>query len=248
MSSSACCSIPAVTSDYTPKGTYKSLGDFDKVYVTGTEGSDKALICVFDIFGFFPQTQQGADILASTLGATVYMPDFFAPDGPVPTSRHPPKNKEDEEFLSNFFATTAAPPKAVEKVKAFSQVVKSGGAKRLGLYGFCWGGKVSMLTAADSTVVGAAAVVHPAMFSVDDAEKVQVPMGIYPSKDESKDELEKVEKVLGGKPFASKNDFEYYSTMHHGWAAARADLQNAENKKQFEDVYSRLATFFSSAL
>lgn len=158
MSSSACCSIPAVTSDYTPKGTYKSLGDFDKVYVTGTEGSDKALICVFDIFGFvgrsaslgislsaalqsrfFPQTQQGADILASTLGATVYMPDFFAPDGPVPTSRHPPKNKEDEEFLSNFFATTAAPPKAVEKVKAFSQVVKSGGAKRLGLYGFCWG-------------------------------------------------------------------------------------------------------------
>lgn len=31
---------------------------------------------------------------------------------------------------------------------------------------------------------------------------------------------------------------------HHGWAAARADLDNAENKKQYEDVYKRLAGFF----
>lgn len=28
---------------------------------------------------FFPQTQQGADLIASTLKTTVYMPDFFEP-------------------------------------------------------------------------------------------------------------------------------------------------------------------------
>ena len=32
---------------------------------------------------------------------------------------------------------------------------------------------------------------------------------------------------------------------HHGWAAARADLDDEENIKQFEDVYKRLADFFS---
>jgi hypothetical protein len=32
---------------------------------------------------------------------------------------------------------------------------------------------------------------------------------------------------------------------HHGWAAARADLGNEENLKQFEDVYKRLAGFFA---
>lgn len=32
---------------------------------------------------------------------------------------------------------------------------------------------------------------------------------------------------------------------HHGWAAARADLSNPENRKQFDDVYQRLADFFS---
>jgi dienelactone hydrolase len=33
---------------------------------------------------------------------------------------------------------------------------------------------------------------------------------------------------------------------HHGWAAARANLDDPENKKAFEDVYGRLATFFGS--
>ena len=32
---------------------------------------------------------------------------------------------------------------------------------------------------------------------------------------------------------------------HHGWAAARANLKDAENLKQYEDVYRRLGEFFS---
>lgn len=50
-SNSACCSIPAVQAKYSAKGTYKSLGGIDKVYVTGPEGSGKALVGVYDIFG-----------------------------------------------------------------------------------------------------------------------------------------------------------------------------------------------------
>jgi len=32
---------------------------------------------VFDIFGFWPQTIQGADIISSQLNVKVIMPDFF---------------------------------------------------------------------------------------------------------------------------------------------------------------------------
>lgn len=32
---------------------------------------------------------------------------------------------------------------------------------------------------------------------------------------------------------------------HHGWAAARADLNDPENFKQYEDVYQRLADYFA---
>jgi len=49
----ACCSIPPVQSDYQPKGSIKPFGDFNRVYITGPEKSDNALVCVYDIFGYF---------------------------------------------------------------------------------------------------------------------------------------------------------------------------------------------------
>lgn len=48
--SEACCSIPPVVVDYTEKGTYEPLGAFDRVYVTGDDKSETALIIVYDIF------------------------------------------------------------------------------------------------------------------------------------------------------------------------------------------------------
>lgn len=47
----ACCTIPPVQSDYAPKGTFKPFGEFKKVYVTGPDSSENAIICIFDIFG-----------------------------------------------------------------------------------------------------------------------------------------------------------------------------------------------------
>ena len=54
-------------------------------------------------------------------------------------------------------------------------------------------------------------------------------------------------KELGSKPFASKNAYRVYSEMHHGWAGARANLDNENNLRDFTDVYGRLATFFKNA-
>ena len=59
-------------------------------------------------------------------------------------------------------------------------------------------------------------------------------------------QYEKILEVLSKKPFASKVDGKYYPNMFHGWAAARGDLKNEENKKEYEDVYNRLAQFFCS--
>ncbi|KAG6812066.1 hypothetical protein H0H92_004597 [Tricholoma furcatifolium] len=218
----ACCSIPPVHSDYSPKGTFKPFGKFNKVYVTGPEDSDSKIVCVFDIFGFFPQTQQGADIIASALKATVYMPDFFEPHGPFPIDNFPPKTEKEKHDLQNFFGGTASPPAAIKKLTEFGQTLKSSGAKHIGVYGFCWGGKVTISAGGASTPFDAVAIVHPAMLSAADAEKLTVPLAIYPSKDE---------------PVTEGNRF-------HGWAAARGDLNNSENKKEFKDVYARLAQFY----
>ncbi|TFK30728.1 dienelactone hydrolase [Coprinopsis marcescibilis] len=244
----ACCTIPPVQSDYEPKGTFKALGDFKKVYVTGPEKSDNAIICVFDIFGFFPQTQQGADIVAANLNSTVFMPDFFEPSGAFPISKFPPKKDQDTADLQAFFGGPASPPATVAKLKAFGEYLKGTGVKKIAVYGFCWGGKVVILSSGEGTPFSAAAIVHPAMLSVEDSKALSIPFAIYPSKDDSEDEYNQIIDVIGKKPFSSLNDHKYYKNMFHGWAAARGDLNNEENKKEYEDVYGRLIAFLSKAL
>jgi hypothetical protein len=55
--------------------------------ITGPNEATKGLVSIFDIFGFFNQTLQGADILATSNDNQthkVFIPDWF--DGkPVPT-------------------------------------------------------------------------------------------------------------------------------------------------------------------
>jgi dienelactone hydrolase len=244
----ACCNIPPVQSDYTPKGTLKSYANFNKVYITGPDLSDNAIICVYDIFGHFPQTQQGADILASTLKTTVFMPDFFEPDPPFPVENFPPKTTEAKAELQSFLSTTANPSKSIEKLVTLGNDLKKEGRKKIGVYGFCWGGKVTISSGGDGTIFTSLAIVHPAMLSVQDAQKLTVPLAIYISKDEPIDEYNKIVQELSKKSFASQNDQKHYANMFHGWAAARGNLENQENKIEYEDVYARLAAFFHKTL
>lgn len=179
-SNPACCSIPPVLSDYTPKGAYRPYAGFKRVYITGPKTSDKAILSVFDIFGyvcirlvsselsnpprrFFPQTQQGADILANTMNATVYMPDFFEPDKPFPIDKFPPESDEEKDDLQKFFAGPANPEKAVERAVSVGKALREDGAKFVGAYGMCWGGKVTILAGCeDDPVFDAVAAIHPA--------------------------------------------------------------------------------------
>lgn len=121
------------------------------------------------------------------------------------------------------------------------------------------------------------------MLSAQDVEGLTIPLGLFASKDESRDEVrnlpshtghhisltftpqfDKVVAILSKKPFAAKTDSKYYSNMFviylstapeahppstrsHGWAAARGNLSDPDGKREYEDLYSRAATFFKNA-
>ncbi|EPT04432.1 hypothetical protein FOMPIDRAFT_1113931 [Fomitopsis schrenkii] len=249
----ACCSIPPVKSDYTPKGSYKSYAGFDKVYVTGqpSPNGNLALVCVYDIFGFKPQTQQGADILAEKLNAHVLMPDFFEPADAWPQDKFPPQTDEEKAKLQQFFGGAASPPNGATKLLKVSEALKQDGAKFVGAFGFCWGngagGKVTILAgSAPTTTLDAVAATHPAMLASADVNELKVPLGIYPSRDESQEEYKKIVEIVSKKPFADKNDNKFYDSFH-GFAAARADLNDPKQQKDFQDLYARLVGFFSKA-
>jgi len=151
--------------------------------------------------------------------------------------------------LETFFATTASPPKTTAKLLEFGNFLKTNSiASKIGVYGFCWGGKVTVLGGGEGTPFSAVSIIHPAMMSAEDYEKATVPVALYPSGHEPLEEYETIVGILAKKPYASLCDHKYYKNMHHGFAAARSDLKNAENLKEFEDVYGKLVNFFKKAL
>ncbi|KAF7971838.1 hypothetical protein HWV62_19855 [Athelia sp. TMB] len=174
---------------------------------------------------------------------------------PFPTSRHPPKDDSDKQALQAFFGPEGAahPASNIGKLIKLAEALKADGVKNVGAYGFCWGAKICISAGAEGTPLSSVAMVHPAqvMLSAEDAEKLTVPLAMYISKDESADEARqynKINAIIAKKPFASKSDSKNYENMFHGFGSARADLKNEDNKKEFEDVYGKLATFFSNTL
>ncbi|WVW86290.1 hypothetical protein I302_108332 [Kwoniella bestiolae CBS 10118] len=225
---------------YEYKGKYESVGEYDKVYVTGPDEAKHALVVIYDIFGFW----QGSDLLASHLLDTsptrIYMPDVFR-------GKPFPKDQDgDKDELKKFFAGTAKLEHRLPEVLDFAKTLKKDhGVNRVSILGYCWGGKLAFLSLASGTPFCCGAVIHPAMIAPEDGENLTVPFGFYPSMDEPKNVVEKIQKDIEGKPFAGKSDYHLYDTVHHGWAAARADLSDPENLKQYEDVYRRTAGYFA---
>jgi len=242
--SKACCSIPPVVSKgYQPKGAYQTINGL-KTYVTGPETATKAIFVVYDIFGFFDQTIQGADILANSAEQKyrVFMPDFFE-GSPADISWYPPTTEEHKKLLGEFFSTKAAPPKNLPKVPKIVEEANKlapNGSFDWSILGLCWGGKIATLTVAgDNKIFKAAAEVHPAMVDANDAKTIKVPFAMLASKDEPTSDVEAFKAAL-----QVPNHVETFPTQIHGWMGARADLEDAEVKKEYERGYKTVLQFF----
>ncbi|KAI9675287.1 MAG: hypothetical protein M1817_001189 [Caeruleum heppii] len=237
--SEACCSIPPVTAQgYEPKGKYIEV-DGLKTYVTGPSTASSALLVIYDIFGFFPQTLQGADILAhadSSHQYQVFMPDFFEGQ-PAHISWYPPDTDDKKEKMGAFFQGPAAPPKTAERVP---KIVKTLGEMNPGLQK--WGAIVS-LTTREGTPFSVAAECHPAMVDPEDAKHVSIPLAVLASKDEDAEAIKQFEKNL-----TVPKHVETFGDQLHGWMAARADLQDSKVRAEYERGYKSILTFFHEYL
>jgi len=245
--SAACCSIPPIVSEgYKPKGEYKTIGGL-KTYVTGPANASKALLYIYDIFGYFPQSLQGADILATSDDSNkyqVFMPDFFE-GKPADISWYPPNTDEKGAKLGEFFKTTGAPPTSAAKIpgllKAFQE--HNLGIKTFGVVGFCWGGKIVSLTSGKETGFKAAAECHPAMVDPKEAEGISIPLCMLASGDEPEEDVRAFEGKLRGEKYV-----EVFGDQIHGWMAARADLSDKRVKSEYERGYKTLLEFFGKYL
>jgi len=238
----ACCSLPPVEASYTPKGKYEDFVGI-KTYHVGDKASETAIISIMDVFGFSPQTVQGADLL-STANAYVILPDFF--DGkPLAHDVFPPDTPEKQKSIQNFFGTYGAPPPNADKVSKIVAELKAAGKSKIFLVGYCWGAKVAMISASRDPINGVL-MAHPSLLQVEDAEKSLVPVAMFPSQDEDKALMSAFEAKIKEKPIGEKSVFKTYDDVPHGYAATRGDLENEPGKSQYKDVYQRMVNWVCS--
>ncbi|KAI5860673.1 hypothetical protein GGS23DRAFT_579744 [Durotheca rogersii] len=240
--SEACCNIPPVVAKgYTPKGSHEEIGGFD-TYVTGPKDANKGIITIYDIFGYFPQTLQGADILSTSDDSQkyqIFMPDWFE-GKPCPIEWFPPDTEEKQKNLGAFFKKHS-PPSVAAKVPDYVKAVsaKHPEIKSWAILGYCWGGKVvSLVTSSPDTIFKAGVECHPAMVDPSDAERIKVPLALLASKDEAPEDVEKFERNLTG-----PKHIETFADQIHGWMAARSNLEDEHVKEEYVRGYQTVLTF-----
>jgi len=235
-----------VTGDnYKEKGSYTTV-DGLKTYTTGDSSAKTGILVVYDIFGFFPQTLQGADIIASGDSEhhyQVFMPDFF--DGsPADISWYPPDTDEKGKKLGEFFQNQAAPEKTLNRIpKILDELESKHGIKKWGVLGYCWGGKIVNLSSQEGTRFSSAVSIHPAMVDANDAPGIKIPFAMLPSGDESKADVQKWAEAV-----KVKNIVRWYPDQLHGFAAARGDLKDEKVRKAYEDCYKVVLDWFHDTL
>ncbi|WDK17900.1 dienelactone hydrolase [Colletotrichum graminicola] len=239
-----CCNIPPVVSKgYEAKGTYEEIGG-KKTYVTGPSDAKKAIVVIYDIFGYFPQTLQGADILATSGSEKyrVFMPDWFAGE-PCPIEWFPPNTEEKQKNLGGFFQKFP-PPKIAGLVPDYVKAVQSkfSSLESFGIIGYCWGGKVvSLVTSGEGNPFKVGAEIHPAMVEADDAKGIKIPLIMLASKDEPEEDVKKFESNL-----SVAKHVEIFKDQIHGWMAARSDLEDPRVKEEYTRGYKTVLEFFAN--
>jgi hypothetical protein len=146
--SPACCrSAPPIAPKYPQQGTFASFNGMD-TYTTGPSNPTQAILLIYDIFGNYPQTIRGADILASSVTektghpTKVFMPDWF--DEPADINMYPPDTDEKMKYIIGFFEGPASPAVVVPKIPGLLDAMEkeNSGIASWGIMGHCWGGKV----------------------------------------------------------------------------------------------------------
>lgn len=242
--SKACCNVPpVVATGYQIKGSYEELGGY-KTYVTGPEDADKGILAVYDIFGYFDQTLQGADILATSDANQkykVFMPDWFK-GKPCPIEWYPPDTEEKQKSLTNWFKGWA-PGDTAAKIPDYVKAVqeKNPSIKSWAIIGYCWGGKiVSLVTSKPETnPFKAGAAIHPAFVDANDAKNIKVPIVMLASMEEDEKDVQAYEAAL-----SVPRHVEMFKDQVHGWMAARADLAQPRVQEEYVRGYKTVLEFF----
>jgi len=186
-----------------------------------------------------PNPKQFADIVA-TSGYRVVIPDVFR-GAPWPADNFPPK---DPTVIKPWMLKAGSWEDVVKPdVLSLLTHYKKQGVTSFGMFGFCFGGKMSVLAAQHlSEEIKVAGSIHPAMIETDEANNVKIPILLIPSKDEP--DLIPFANIVKEKLGEDSCVHVRFDDIFHGFAGARGDFTNEFHRKKVDETIELLIKFF----
>jgi carboxymethylenebutenolidase len=229
-----------------------SAGEIPGYVARPAQGKDlPVVLVVHEIFGVHEHIKDVCRRLAKD-GYYAIAPDLFVRQGDVTKLtdfgdiRAIVAKAPDAQVMSDLDATVA-----------FARKDARASSKKLGITGFCWGGRSTWLYSAHSTalkagvawygrLVGDRDALHP-KHAVDVAGELRAPvLGLYGGQDQGipLDTVEQMKKALAaGSGAAKKSAFQVYPTAGHAFFA---DYRPSFQKEAAEDGYKRMREWFKT--
>lgn len=123
---------------------------------------------------------------------------------------------------------------------------KKEGITAIGIYGFCWGGKIGARAIAELDNVKGAALIHPSLLNKTDAEEAKAPVLFLPTKDE--EDLTPFVEIVKANLGADNVEHHRFDDMFHGFCGARGDWKDELQSKRVNDAIALVHTFFKKHL
>jgi carboxymethylenebutenolidase len=258
MADATCCppgSLPYLATSYEAKGTVVTL-DSVQLYLAPIAGSPEKAILIFpDVWGW-----NGGRVraIADSLGAQGYIVavgKFLSPphQGGTDGDALPPGGAFDLGWMSGF-------PWPIQKPKADAALahLRSLGAKRIGVLGFCYGGHPACWASSENADIACGAVLHPSMQLEAGAfggkvepllESVRCPFLLAPAGNDlpmwSADG--EFGQALSRSTCGAEHVFKPFPEMQHGWSC-RGNVEDPKVKRDVGIVMEDVLTFFAKHL
>jgi len=267
---SSCC-LSGKIKEGQPKGREEDIGGLS-TYVAEPEGgsTSKTVIFLSDVFGWkFPNVRLLADEYAKA-GFYCYIPDLHQGDSLaiefLQDVEPPLKVRENMTMVQKAAATvkvgaTLGPwllkhREAVTKplVDGFINTVRNiPGTNKVGVIGFCWGGRYAILATHDAEPgkgVDAAYACHPSLVAIPgDFDPVKKPLSLALGDKDSllgQKEIGQIQDVMGKKT-ELPHEIRIYEDQVHGFTL-RGDWSSEKDKKAMDEAEQQGIEWFQKFL
>ncbi|GAA5990019.1 hypothetical protein JCM10908_002422 [Rhodotorula pacifica] len=232
---------------------YLAKGSGSETESAASSSGRKAIVLGTDIFGLgIPNPKIMADLFAERTHLDVYVPDYFQGEYMDQKELRPPGGGGPtplaQEWRKKYSIDNVRPG-----VEQFCRALKSEkGYSQLGFVGYCYGGILAVLLAADASPIDVSVCAHPGKLDLADFERVRKPLAMVLAEEDHIFDSQKPNALANLDRLRTEHSipiavYDDHPGTTHGFGC-RPDLEEEEVREAWERAAEETSAWFGEHL